>query len=487
MLYFVLKIPPANHPFVVRACNEVMHGPQNRTLDLWAREHFKSTVITLGTTIQTLLNDPTERIAIFSYTREAARVFVRQIKDVFERNELIRTCFSDIVYDNPSRESPMWTQESITLKRSGSFKEASVEAWGLIEGMPTGRHFSGRIYDDVETEDLVNTPELMEKMKYMFALSHNVGVDGGWHRVIGTHYHHEGLLNQLRHAKTLSGEPLYTVRVKPATDDGTPNGSPVLLSEGKMDELRQNKRIFYCQQLLDPTPRGEQELDFEDIQVINQSELPKNLYKFMTVDPAGGRTDKRRGDAWAMFVVGVEPFLDDVGASNIFVLDGFVGECTHGEAMKEVVDMYCRNGRIMRLGVEKVGMSSTELHVKNALAARGRALILEGKGRNLVKLSPAGRKKEQRILSNLQWPLINRKVHILRTVSVSAQERLKQEMEKFPYWHDDALDALSYVFDMLREFPFGSYPAPDTSTEVDRWERAKRRQQEAGKNSWMGI
>jgi hypothetical protein len=27
-------------------------------------------------------------------------------------------------------------------------------------------------------------------------------------------------------------------------------------------------------------------------------------------------------------------------------------------------------------------------------------------------------------------------------------------MEKFPYWHDDALDALAYLYDMIQNYKF---------------------------------
>jgi hypothetical protein len=62
-------------------------------LDLWAREHYKSTVITFALTIQDILNDPEITVGIFSHTRPIAKAFLRQIKQEFETNEDLKAGF----------------------------------------------------------------------------------------------------------------------------------------------------------------------------------------------------------------------------------------------------------------------------------------------------------------------------------------------------------------------------------------------------------
>ena len=472
IVYFVLKIPNANHPFVVQACKDVMKGPKTKTVDLWAREHFKSTIITTAETIQDILNNPEERIAIFSYVKPIAVAFLRQIKQIFEKSDLLKACFPDVLYQDPQKESDKWSDDGFLVKRTGFAKELTLEAYGLTEGMPTSRHYTKRIYDDIVTLDLVQSPEMMEKVKENFDMSLNLGSDGDRERVIGTYYHHSDPLVYIVNKKDPDGNLIYETRVKPATDDGTPNGKSVLLSEEKLAEKKANPRTFYTQQLLDPTPKGTQKLHKENLVEVFTADIPQRLFKFMVIDPAGERKD-RVGDAWSIMVAGVEPYRDDLGASDVYILDMVIEVLTQEEAFKTVVDMYCRNGVIRAMGVEKVGISTAEVHIANALRARGKLLTVEAG--TLVLLRPAGRQKADRIEANVAWPLNNGKIKISAAVPVGYRERLKLEMEKFPFWHDDGLDTLSYLYDMVKTYKFGKRPEieADESYSKIKWRTPK--------------
>ena len=474
VVYFVLKIPIANCKWWIDACWEVQNGPKTDTLDLWARFHGKSSVITAAETIQRICKDPEERICIFSWKISIALSFFRQIKGVFESSKVLKLAFPHIFWDEPSKEAYKWSEnEGIWVKRKGTAKEPTLMAAGLVEGAPTGFHFTGRIYDDIMTDELSRSPDMIQTVKDAFDMSQNLktGTYMDWQRVVGTPYNYSDVLMYISGLKTDDGTPVYYTRKKPATVDGTPNGESAYLPEEELTKLRANKRIFYSQQLLDPTPLGAQRLEASNLIEINPAEVPGKLFKFMAVDPAGMRlSDKRGGDSWAMVVAGVEPYRDDLGASRVFILDMIIEPMTETEALSNVVNMFLRNGHVRQIGIEKVGISTAEIHVAKALQARGRALTVENKG--LVILRPAGRAKEQRIESGLAWPLLNSKLHISTAVPSAYRERLKLEMTKFPFWHDDALDAVSYIYDMIRDYRFGKQ---DLEPErQDRYSRPKR-------------
>jgi hypothetical protein len=456
IVYFVMGVPHANHPFVVETCKEVEGGAQSGTLDIWARGHFKSTVITVAETVQYHLKNPEHCTCIFSYKKPAAEDFLDSVRRTYEK-EMMKVCFPDLLYTKPETESPSWSlQNGIVIRRTGtSRKEATIEASGLVEGMLTGKHFERRIYDDIETDDIKDNPEQLDKCYSKFEMSMNLGTgrDEDIERVIGTFYSHAGPLVRIREKERIGGDKMYTTRIKPATEDGSCDGKPVLVSQDMLDKLKMGEH-FYSQQLCDPTPKGVRKLDSTLLREIEPQFIPKDVYKFLVIDPAGDDKDGK-GDAWAIELWGVEPKADDIGTSNIYLMDAVISPLRHTEAIEEIVRMYMKGGLVQQVGVEKVGQSTTEIHVANALAMKGRHISVENN--SLVILRPAAREKKQRIESALAWPLYNSKIFISKAVPVAYANRLKLEMDKFPYWHDDGLDAASYLFDMVKDYQFCYY------------------------------
>ena len=90
LLTHVLGRADLNRDWYFARCREVQAAP-NGYLDLWGREHGKSSLITFGLTIQDILNDPEITVGIFSYSRPIAKAFLRQIKTEFENNEMLRS------------------------------------------------------------------------------------------------------------------------------------------------------------------------------------------------------------------------------------------------------------------------------------------------------------------------------------------------------------------------------------------------------------
>lgn len=229
-------------------------------LDLWARDHYKSTVITFAKTIQDILashgDDPLPdyegrecTVLILSFKRPIAKSFLRQIKVELELNEQLKEWFPDVLWKNPSAEAPKWSEDDgLIVKRKGNPKEATVEASGLVDGMPTGKHFTHLVYDDVVTLASVTTSDQIKKTTTALTMSYNLGTKGGRRRMIGTRYDGGDTY------RTVIERGSFKPRLHPATDNGTKEGKPVFLSEQAWADKKRDTDGYTlsCQQLQNP-------------------------------------------------------------------------------------------------------------------------------------------------------------------------------------------------------------------------------------------
>ena len=333
------------HPWLYARCREVESQPDN-CLDLWAREHYKSTIITYAGIIQQLLIDPELTVGIFSHTKPIAKAFLGQIKRELESNALLKQLFPDVLYDNPQAEAPFWSLDAgIVVKRQSNPKEASIEAHGLVDGQPTSRHFKLRVYDDVVTMESVSTPEQITKTTEAWSVSDNLGSAGGrvWH--IGTRYN---FADTYAHIMTTGVTP----RVYPATKDGTKDGEPVLFSQEEWDRRvrTQLESTLACQMLQNPLAGTQRWFDPDDLQVYESR--PENLMVYITIDPA--RSKKKGSANTAMAVLGVDQ------QGNKYLLDGYDHKMDLLERWTGLRDLW-KKWRVapgvqgIRLGYERYG------------------------------------------------------------------------------------------------------------------------------------
>lgn len=300
-----------DHPWIFDRCRGLQDDP-NR-VHLWAREHGKSTIGTFGLTIQEFLRDPEVTVGIFSHTRPIAKGFLRKIKVELEQNERLKKRHSNVLWAEPHKEAPKWAEdEGLAVKRRGNPAEQTVEAWGLIDGQPISKHFAIRVYDDCVTRDSVNTPEMMTKTEEYWALSLNLGKDGGQERYFGTRYHFSDLYALIRDRGHLA------VSVHPATDDGTAAGNPVLLSREYLE--RQTKSmgpyVTASQYYLNPVADEAQgfKREWKQTYAADPTEERRSKNVYILVDPAGAKS--RRSDFTAIWVVGLG------SDQNYYILDG---------------------------------------------------------------------------------------------------------------------------------------------------------------------
>jgi len=402
LLVRLLGRKDAVHPWLYARCREVEAAPDGH-LDLWAREHYKSTIITFAGIVQEIARDPEITIGIFSHTKPVARKFLLQLKQEFESNQLLQRVYPDVFYARPTKESPTWSEEKgIVVRRRGNPKEATVEGHGLVDGQPTGAHFQLRVYDDVVTLESVNTPDQVRKTTDAWALSDNLGAAGAnglgraWH--VGTRYSYMDTYQDILDRKVLK------VRKYAATEDGLATGKPVLLSPEAWahKKLTQGPAILAAQMLQDPAA-GKQAmfkrewLSFMDVR-------PATLNVYIMVDPAHSR--KKDSDNTAMAVVGVD------ASGQRWLLDGYrhkMGLQQRWVALRTLRRKWLRmpGVQLVKCGYERYGMQADLEHFELEMQRDGEHFeIIE-----LNWVSEGAQSKDDRV-QRLQPDFMQHKFHL---------------------------------------------------------------------------
>mgnify|MGYP003132985637 CR=1 FL=1 len=447
LLVALLNRKDVNRDWLFDRCREVQAEPDG-FIDLWAREHYKSTIITFGLTIQDILNDPNETFGIFSHSRPIAKAFLRQIKQEFEMNRDLQELYSDVLFADPKNQALKWSEdEGIVVKRTSNPKEATVEAWGLVDGMPTSKHFGVLLYDDTVTDKSVTSADMTKKTTDAFRLSSNLGKHGGRRRIIGTRYS----FADTNHAIIEDG--IAVPRVYPATIDGTMDGEPVLLTpEDLASKLRDmGSYIFGCQMLQDP--KADSTMGFKEEHIRRWGGVhTDNLVKIIIVDPAGEQ--KKDSDYTAIWVLGY-------GADENWYQIEFVYDKLNLSGRTAELFKLHRAHKPIFVGYEKYGKDSDIEHIESEqeravyrfdITPLGGSLKKEDRIRRLVPLFENGRiyLLDREVKTDWQG----------RTVDV-VRQFINEEYKAFPLGgHDDGLDSLSRICDeVVKQAVEGAIPS----------------------------
>jgi hypothetical protein len=350
----------AIHPWIFDRVREVEAEP-NGCLDLWARVHYKSTIITFAKTMQDVLEDPELTVGIFSFSKQTAQKFLTQIMQELARNEELKTCFPDVLWWAPERESPRWSlDKGIVVKRQGNPKEGTIEAWGLVEGQPTGAHFKLLVFDDLIEQRNVTNPEQIQRATEAWELSDNLGIgDGTIKRYVGTRY----ALGDTY--QTMIERKVVKVRLHPATDNGRVEGRPVFLSQARWDEMKITQKSTLAAQMLQNPAAGKQAL-FDAAWFRPYEIRPVTLNVYIMADPSRGRTV--RSDRTAMAVIGIDP------QGNKYLLDGARHRMKLSQRWDMLLHLYTKwrdapGVQIVRVGYERYGQQSDDEYFQERMRA----------------------------------------------------------------------------------------------------------------------
>jgi len=449
LLVYVLDRSDVDCDWLFDRCREVQLNP-NGYIDLWAREHRKSTIITYALTLQDIINDVELRIGLFSLTKGESKKFGRLIKGSCEKNPKLHELWPDVFWKDPEAEARKagmsWSLDAgLHFKRKGVYAEATIEFWGL-DAMPTGRHYQIRLYDDVITERDCTNPEMIQKAMDGWRLSENLGSDQpikhykelDIQRIIGTRYHTNDPYGQILREKTAK------LRLYPGTDNGKPDGKPVYFSDELM--LKKRKKMgphVFSSQILQ-NPQADEVQGFSLSWVLHwRGRKWDHLNRYLVVDPAGERKRKAGHDPdyTVMLVVGLG---ED---KNYYLIDGVRDRMNLTQRTETLFRLH-RKYTPLNTGYEKYGKDSDIEHIEYVMERehyRFRITPLGGnipKNDRIRKLIPPW--EQGRIFLPLTCPFID---YDKKQRDLTAELK-DDELLTFPVGsHDDILDCFARILD----------------------------------------
>jgi hypothetical protein len=172
--------------------DDALHGDLLREINLPARNkllliprgHLKSSIVTVGWTIQQILKDPNIRVFITNAVWDLSRNFLREIVGLITDKSPLSDLFGK--FNGPGSR---FTEDAITIAQRtiGTVKEPTIMTGG-VEKAVTGMHFDIIIHDDLVEENNIGTPEQIKKIIRFRNNCLDLLDPGGLEIIIGTRW-----------------------------------------------------------------------------------------------------------------------------------------------------------------------------------------------------------------------------------------------------------------------------------------------------------
>ncbi len=468
-------------PFVFNRCWEVQNSPDYH-VDIWARGHFKSVIITELKTIQDILINPNITIGIYSYNATIARSFVAAIRSFME-NPDIQRLFPDIIpspdeirakkyilqnkYGKNTRKKLSWSDESFSVKRTTTKKEETLMGYGLVTGQAVSKHFDILVFDDCVTPDSVRTDKSNATTTQQWQQAINTGEGENQRvRVIGTRYSFYDTYYHIINPRASEGElggGKFSLRKYPCYEKGN-NGEriPVLRTKEYLEELEDTMLGYVWSAQQECNPSQSSPMRFMDDWIAERCDSD-DIYNnrndfnwYIMIDPANTKSNK--SDYTSMMLIGTGK------DKRYYVPDMIRDRLTQSERKKALFSLVNKwttpNGKKPIVFEEQSGLLSDMEYFRNEMI-RDRFFFelfaVTTRPRISADLRMSGMATKHQRIHALEPMFRTHRIvlakNIYRTNYSGNQEDMMasfvlQEYNRYPYGeHDDCLDALSRIAD----------------------------------------
>lgn len=423
---------------------------RNKLLILMPRGTFKSSLVTIGFTLQYILNNPDARILIDSETYSKSKNFLAEIKGHLEGNKKFREVFKRVhgCYpdDTKKNSSVRWTDAAVDLAcRTRPMKEPSISCSGIDRSI-NGMHFDLIIEDDLHSEKNVTNAEQIQQVIDHRKLAQSL-LDPGMPRItIGTRWDYK---DAYQHVLTEQRES-YNILIRKAIEDDGTYLFPERLTDKFLDEQKrdQGNYIFSCQYFNNPVD--------DDTATFKQSYIKRvewDLVKdkpinwFMAVDPS---FEGQYSDYAAFVLVGMD------FQQELFVRQVHRAKMNYMGIINLMFDWYIKY-KPRRIALETIAAQKNIQYMLNDEQKR------RGVWLPIQEIKTRSATKEERIRALAPYYEFGRVHHVKECNQI---DDLEHELLHFPKSdHDDMIDALATVLEIAQ---------PPTGRRIDRGERERK-------------
>ncbi len=343
------------------------YNKNTRILVMLPRDWYKTTLVSISYSIWRAIRNPEIRILIVQNTYTNAIAKLAAIKQIFEKNELFRACYPEIL---PTvRET--WSRDALCLNRKGTFPESTFEAAGTATAV-VSRHYDLVIEDDTVAPKFDNitgalmqpTQAEIEKCIGWHKLAHPLLIEPALSQIIivGTRWVIGDLIGWV-----IDNEPQYKVIERavredengrshpqgkitwPATDDNVPK-----FTEAVLDQLEAALGHYMYAALFLNNPTAAGDMLFKPTWINYYEDIPRGCLFCTSQDPSSGDADTSSDpDYDSILTTAINP-----SNGHIYVVHYNRERMTPGEQVSILFDHY-RAYKPMRYYLEAISYQRT--------------------------------------------------------------------------------------------------------------------------------
>lgn len=412
------------------------------------RDTLKSTVLQ-GFALWLIVKSPDVRILFYGEVHEQAQKRLAVLKRVITSCRTFKLCYGNL--DGSAKGLPWNENLMVTSNRQNtSIREATVETAGL-DVVVNSRHFDWIFPDDLHSERNTKTKDQIEGVREKVQLLMPLLTKGGKMVFAGVFWNDSDFHTRLieEHSPNLFRRSAYL-------DEG--QTSPRYPFALPLAELKKKRKFmtsdqFSCHYLLDPVSKESQKFKKEYFNFVFDKDF-NSVRTFILVDPAGDPTseksEKKDSDFVGVVVVGVNQMFD------ICIRNMYMARVNPTEAIEAIIPFILRYNPYV-IGIERAGMGNMKHYLEEELRKRGRFAVIED-------LLPQGRSKYQRILE-LEPLARRRKIYIAQESNHIEDffDQVTKITTGIKAKHDDLIDPLAYLLDLLKAYGIGTIDADDSN------------------------